>query len=653
MIHLNDAGHINNGNEIITPGFTTAQWQKMEEFLTKANEIGLLEENEFEAVKQAIQCEDAIIPALFNRSNKNLRTFTNLLKKKVWELLNDETPRRIKSVKTTTTRSSETDPLYQARESQGSRRSSAFNQRRRTSKLSIRTRPATGTDFHGFNIADEAQKVATETENASAAPNPRSRTNSSRPVSTMAGSRIEIHDPSSNQPPDPKPRLGSRPTSLFLGSKQDIHGSQAHMDPKSKPTSRPASLFISSRPTSLFLDKRSVKGSVDQVSSSVNHSQRLAPSPQGSAMNSMRPSIVTSRSMEYPQHCPELDAAIAAISESAENSRAGSRASTRPSSAIFPSHMIRIEPPTPRESTFGERKPEESGTVKAALVLSSVAESSAMPSEDNLPLSQLQSQTPSQMTEKSVGVELKPLELKPASTLSMPNVLSIVEPSTLSSASVTSLKKASSVQDNTTTVQIVVPVGVRKSSSFSGSQKLTALDIIAEDSEGTPQIPQTRSFEAPPSQKQPKKDITKSEGSLSVTASAPPPKLRGKPVVPAVVVPPPKEEPAKAIEPAVNSYEVTNAAVPIPMIVMVHPSETEIVVDLSANATNTVPQQQSQQITEESSGNLVPKPPSSLSPISPVSPKPRFRRASNISEKSSPTSPNPVHPDIPRPANKE
>ncbi|ORY47460.1 hypothetical protein BCR33DRAFT_715171 [Rhizoclosmatium globosum] len=651
MIHLNDVGHINNGNEIITPGFTTAQWQKMEEFLTKANEIGLLEENEFEAVKQAIQCEDAIIPALFNRSNKNLRTFTNLLKKKVWELLNDETPSRIKSVKTTTTRSSETDPLYQARESQGSRRSSAFNQRRRTSKLSTRTRPATGTDFHGFNVADEAQKVATE--NASAAPNPRSRTNSFRPVSTMAGSRIEIHDPSSNQPPDPKPRLGSRPTSLFLGSKQDIHGSQAHMDPKSKPTSRPASLFISSRPTSLFLDKRSAKGSVDQVSSNVNHSQRLAPSPQGSAMNSMRPSIVTSRSMEYPQHCPELDAAIAAIPESAENSRAGSRASTRPSSAIFPSHMIRIEAPTPRESTYGERKPEESGTVKAAPVLSSVAESSAMPSEDNLPLSQLQSQTSSQMTEKSVAVELKPLELKPASTLSMPNVMSIVEPSTLSSTSETSLKKASSVQDNTATVQIVVPVGVRKSSSFSGSQKLKALDIIAEDSEGTPQIPQTRSFEAPPSQKQPKKDITKSEGSLSVTTSVPPPKLRGKHVVPAVVVPPPKEERSKVVEPVETSKEAINAAVPIPMIVMVHQSETEIVVDLSANATATVPQQQSQQITEEFSGKLVPKPPSSLSPISPVSPKPRFRRASNISENSSPTSPNPVHPDIPRPANKE
>ncbi|KAI9345263.1 hypothetical protein BDR26DRAFT_1005614 [Obelidium mucronatum] len=70
--------------------FSLGHWTKLEELINRAGAVGLISEEEFKAAKMAVTFQDPIIPILFTRCNKNLFTFTELLKVKVWQALADE-----------------------------------------------------------------------------------------------------------------------------------------------------------------------------------------------------------------------------------------------------------------------------------------------------------------------------------------------------------------------------------------------------------------------------------------------------------------------------------------------------------------------------------------------------------------------------------
>ncbi|KAJ3075532.1 hypothetical protein HDU98_007778 [Podochytrium sp. JEL0797] len=113
--------------------FTEVQWKKLEEFMTKAAGIGLLDRDELEAVRAGIRAEDPMIPILFARSKKNIRIFTELLKFKVCNILSGY---------------GVLPDVHISRASEAGLSVATSGGRR----LQAKSRPMTGFDFTGFDM---------------------------------------------------------------------------------------------------------------------------------------------------------------------------------------------------------------------------------------------------------------------------------------------------------------------------------------------------------------------------------------------------------------------------------------------------------------------------------------------------------------------
>ncbi|KAI9342640.1 hypothetical protein BDR26DRAFT_1006694 [Obelidium mucronatum] len=274
---------INFGPPTLITEFSAAQWQKLDQFVSKAFELGLLDSHEMEAIKVAITHEDPIIPILFGRYNKNLQKLTEVLKAKVWQVLIAQNVHRQKSEKSSKALSTARVSVLSQRSAGGrdseTRRESQSIRTRRRSNQSTRSRPLTGTDFQGFN------------------------------VNTFQDDLISMEIREENVPSVSPSRRGSKAIETKTPAS------------KSRPISQ-LSHLKDSRPPSHLPETKNVDDSAHA--------------------GSIRTSINTrSRPMSTA-----FEKAVEVELESAPQSRAGSR----PTSAIFPSHTIRIEPPTPRDS---------------------------------------------------------------------------------------------------------------------------------------------------------------------------------------------------------------------------------------------------------------------------------------------------------------
>ncbi|KAJ3138197.1 hypothetical protein HK100_012878 [Physocladia obscura] len=82
--------HVGGDSALSLNAAFSGKWQKLDELMVKAGNVGLLNDDELDAVRVAISFEDPMIPILFNRSNKDFSRFTELIKVRVWQALLDE-----------------------------------------------------------------------------------------------------------------------------------------------------------------------------------------------------------------------------------------------------------------------------------------------------------------------------------------------------------------------------------------------------------------------------------------------------------------------------------------------------------------------------------------------------------------------------------
>ncbi|KAJ3204021.1 hypothetical protein HDU82_006138, partial [Entophlyctis luteolus] len=65
------------------------KWQKLEELMVKAEELGYINSEELASLRDGVKFEDPIIPMLYSRSNKDLKLFAELMKRPVHECFLD------------------------------------------------------------------------------------------------------------------------------------------------------------------------------------------------------------------------------------------------------------------------------------------------------------------------------------------------------------------------------------------------------------------------------------------------------------------------------------------------------------------------------------------------------------------------------------
>ncbi|KAJ3019588.1 UNVERIFIED_CONTAM: hypothetical protein HDU68_010600 [Siphonaria sp. JEL0065] len=252
-IPLKDAQSLASSQNI----FSMGHWAKLDELINRAGTVGLIEGDELKAVKLAVTFQDPIIPILFARCNKNLFTFTELLKVKVWQGLADE-PVNLKSTRPPSWRDAESIKGSQfsiaasvARRESGARRKSGT--RRGSNARSLKA--ANSNDVGLGSSENMSLKIPSSFDGRGGSSGDLSMI--MRPGAKSAGARSFVdgragsHDFSMGMPASAlKPGSSSklaRPRSILVGSHDNVPAS----------TSRISATKVS-RPTSQLLEHSTV-----------------------------------------------------------------------------------------------------------------------------------------------------------------------------------------------------------------------------------------------------------------------------------------------------------------------------------------------------------------------------------------------------------